>query len=221
LGLLQVGGYGVGFKAGSIALAQTAVVLTWKTKGDQRVLSIGVLSNEPFESRGEEPHRLFVSIDTTTDKPTSGSTDAEYDKVMRVIKQVNPRVHTSLCNWLGPAYGPHGTTVLLLGFRGLKEDTLFDFDSAPNDAILLSGDSSSRRLHSGNKSREKGDVVAMDSSLRAFLEIMFFPRPSNALKISLFDRDVRQRNPWDELKPDSREKQEIKWTCDGYDPLGT
>lgn len=87
----------MGFKAGSIVLAQTAVVLTWVVVDGTRTLSIGVLSNEPYEARSEEPIRLFATLDTKTDTPTGGSTDEEYDAVMAAIKRVNKRLSSTLC----------------------------------------------------------------------------------------------------------------------------
>eukprot|EP00035_Acanthoeca_spectabilis_P016441 m.334754 g.334754 ORF g.334754 m.334754 type:complete len:1093 (+) comp16529_c0_seq22:164-3442(+) len=210
----KVGGYGVGFKAGSMVLAQTAVVLTWKTlKEGDRVLTIGVLSNEPYESRGDVPTRLYVSIDTKTDAPTDGCTDADYSKVLTAILSVNRRLPSMLAQWIDKDQtGPHGTTVLLLGFR--KSERLFDFDRDPHDAVLTSRVSRSG-LHTGNKSREAGDVVKMDWSLRSFLSLMFLHREGDNLRISLFGKEVARHRHWDALKMATREKQTIEWAFNG------
>jgi hypothetical protein len=56
----QVGGYGVGCKVGIIAAAHTGVILTLGTtsvSGGRQIktVSIGLISNEPFEKHGGDP----------------------------------------------------------------------------------------------------------------------------------------------------------------------
>eukprot|EP00035_Acanthoeca_spectabilis_P016438 m.334646 g.334646 ORF g.334646 m.334646 type:complete len:1251 (+) comp16529_c0_seq16:348-4100(+) len=209
----RVGGYGVGFKAGSIALAQTAVVLSWKTTNGTRALSIGVLSNEPYESRNEAPTRLYVSIDARTDEPIGESTDEDYMAVREAIDRVNRRLPKMLAEWLDEdRTGPHGTSVLLLGFR--SGERLFDFERDPHDAVLTS-QTSRTGLHPGNKSREAGDAVPMDSSLRSFLSLMFLHRDGHDFEISLFGQPVERVKHWESLKEATREKQTIEWAYNG------
>ena len=59
---IQVGGYGVGFKAGSIAIAHTAVVVTRKNEeGKMPSFSIAVLSNKPFEDKEGSPPTVMYA----------------------------------------------------------------------------------------------------------------------------------------------------------------
>lgn len=75
---MQIGGYGVGLKAGGIAVAQTIVVLSrGETKGTP-TLSYAVLSNEPQE-RPRQPHepilepiRMFSTVRAGNGAPFEG-----------------------------------------------------------------------------------------------------------------------------------------------------
>ena len=68
-----MGGFGVGFKAGSMALAQTAVVLSRGMLRDKQTLSIGVLSNKPYETNNAEPPTAeHATIDIRSGEPIDG-----------------------------------------------------------------------------------------------------------------------------------------------------
>ena len=213
---MQVGGYGVGFKAGSMVLAHTAVIISWKHIKGKRVLSIAVLSNQPFEKREEEPIRLIASIDCDSMMPACGSTKQEYKEVRRTIEDINVFVDPVLGEWIKDK-SPHGTSVILIGVR----EGLFDFDSGEAfrtaDAILLSQTTRDGK-HPGNSSRALGDIVEMDYSLRAFLEIMFFGGTNSngdPLKISLFGKDVKLKPPLKQLKRESLRAETIEWKHKG------
>uniref|UniRef100_A0A7S4MLF4 CW-type domain-containing protein n=1 Tax=Odontella aurita TaxID=265563 RepID=A0A7S4MLF4_9STRA len=114
----KIGGYGVGFKAGSLATAHTAVVLS--SCLEKRTVSVGLLSNEPYEERHERPHVGLVatqSMDTAmVDEETT--TVEGRDRILDLIAKINPCLtRERIALWSGQMHGKSGTTVYLCGVR--------------------------------------------------------------------------------------------------------
>jgi hypothetical protein len=59
-----------------MALARTAVVLSRGIHGDKETLSVGILSNLPYEDKEESPTVLQATIDVRSATPIDGNLSA-------------------------------------------------------------------------------------------------------------------------------------------------
>jgi len=216
----KVGGYGVGFKVGAIAMAQTAIVLSISLKDENTGTTVvGVLSNEPFEERGEfplglrRPNTEIIALWTKNGRvyEKKGVKEADRDELCKKIKQLNSSIDRDwITTWAGARQGKSGTTIILCGvrhmFRGNDLGQSFkahtppririDFIN-PHDMVLMEFDDlrkvSVPFRHHPTARRIIGHAAKMDSSLRAFCEIMFLMEgPSKHISINLFGKPVKR-----------------------------
>eukprot|EP00729_Bicosta_minor_P023353 gene23353-31647_t len=102
----QVGGYGVGCKVGIIAVAHTGIIFTLgttKVRGkDTKTVSIGLISNEPYEKRNEVPITEFVTIMAHNGRPIEGiSTKEQKDKLLAKIEKLDSTIDQFfLAQWI-------------------------------------------------------------------------------------------------------------------------
>jgi len=101
-----IGKYGIGFKQGSMCIAQSAVVISGCT--DDETISFGLLSNKPFEddkAARQSPLRRFVCNAVTVNRKMraingfrqgSTSPQEDYDELMNQI-EVRPSVARCTC----------------------------------------------------------------------------------------------------------------------------
>lgn len=61
-----------------MVLAQIAIVLSRGTFNGKQTLSIGILSNAPYEERKEAPTVMFATIDVQTCEAIQGEPPARY-----------------------------------------------------------------------------------------------------------------------------------------------
>eukprot|EP00041_Stephanoeca_diplocostata_P007561 m.107975 g.107975 ORF g.107975 m.107975 type:complete len:1136 (-) comp16938_c0_seq2:100-3507(-) len=117
----KVGGYGVGFKAGSMALGHTAVVISRGTstfEGQKvKTVCIGLLSNEPWEARGEPPILgSVIAVDSATGKHVGTTTHNDVKDLYETLSKLNSSItEFFIGNWITDT--TMNTTILIVGLR--------------------------------------------------------------------------------------------------------
>jgi hypothetical protein len=112
----QVGGYGVGCKVGIVAVAHTGVIFTLGTTfiGGQhiRTVSIGLLSNEPFEMRQEDYIAQHVTFRADNGNTIPGISDHVSKKaLMSKLAGLEPTLNDRwLARWKAEKEKQKGTT---------------------------------------------------------------------------------------------------------------
>eukprot|EP00588_Corethron_pennatum_P023405 CAMPEP_0194330500 /NCGR_PEP_ID=MMETSP0171-20130528/52174_1 /TAXON_ID=218684 /ORGANISM="Corethron pennatum, Strain L29A3" /LENGTH=1191 /DNA_ID=CAMNT_0039091613 /DNA_START=218 /DNA_END=3793 /DNA_ORIENTATION=- len=216
----KVGGYGVGFKVGAIAMAQTAIVLSISVKDESTGTTVvGVLSNEPYEERGEfplglcRPNTEVIALWTKNGRcyDPKGITDSHRDELYRKTQRLNSAIDRDwITTWAGRRQDKPGTTIILCGVRRLfRANELgekckihnpprirIDFNQ-PGDMVLCEDDDLKKRSvpfrHHPTARRIIGHPAKMDSSFRTFCEIMFLMEgPTEDLRIILFGKLVER-----------------------------
>ena len=177
-----------------------------------------VLSNEPFEERGEfplglkRPNTEVIAMWTKNGRVFEkfGTTEATRDALYETTKRLNDAIDRDWINvWAGMRQGRPGTTIILSGVRqhfranGLgRPVVLHDPPRArikfgTDDMTLCEYNKDKKRSepfrHHPTARRSPGTSTRMDSSFRAFCEIMFLDTGSTKdLKINLFGAAVNR-----------------------------
>eukprot|EP01052_Picozoa_sp_SAG31_P008741 SAG31_NODE_446_length_15587_cov_29.651989_4_plen_2475_part_00 len=202
----DIGKYGIGFKQGSMCLAQSAVVVSRSKDAD--TISYGLLSNKPFEDdhrarqRGtaKETRRFICNAVTVNldNKPIHGfllngeSPEADFKKLMEQIEEFTSMNRIHLGEFTAKMKSAqHGTTIILDGLRKNRGTGRLQLDPGrEGDFIVyqlerdLFQQESREKMH-----REQGKEVMADCSLRSFCEIMF-NEPD--MEISIRRKKVKQ-----------------------------
>ena len=104
--MTQITSKGVGCKVGIIAVAHTGIIFTLgttKVRGkDTKTVSIGLISNEPYEKRNEVPITEFVTIMAHNGRPIEGiSTKEQKDKLLAKIEKLDSTIDQFfLAQWI-------------------------------------------------------------------------------------------------------------------------
>ena len=177
---------------------------------------VGVLSNEPFEERGEfplglkRPNTEVIAMWTKNGRVFEevGTTDAQRDELCATTKRLNDAIDRDWINvWAGTRRGRPGTTVILSGVRQhfranelgrkavLHQPPRVRIKFDPDDMTLCQynkdKNSSEPFRHHPTARRVIGTSTRMDSSFRALCEAMFLDAgPTKDLKINLFGSPV-------------------------------
>eukprot|EP00588_Corethron_pennatum_P008582 CAMPEP_0194269912 /NCGR_PEP_ID=MMETSP0169-20130528/4005_1 /TAXON_ID=218684 /ORGANISM="Corethron pennatum, Strain L29A3" /LENGTH=1821 /DNA_ID=CAMNT_0039011759 /DNA_START=204 /DNA_END=5666 /DNA_ORIENTATION=+ len=219
----QVGGYGVGFKVGSMAMAQTAIVLSVSLKDEETGTTVvGLLSNEPFEERGEfplglrRPNTEIIALYTKNGRcyDKKGCTESDRVELHHKIERLNSTIDRDwITTWAGGRKARPGTTIILCGVRhmfrsnDLGQQTKlhsppriridFERPDHEHDMILCEYDElrneSVQFRHHPTGRRIVGHAARMDYSFRAFCEIMFLTKEATKnLTIKLFGKLIER-----------------------------
>ena len=123
----KVGGYGVGAKIGMMAIAHSAVIFTLGESESEdgakvETVSVALISNHPFESRGQPYILKFVTLHTHNSKPVKGiSTQQDKAALFEQIRGLDSSLDEHfLQRWQGileERDEGFGTTVFLIGQR--------------------------------------------------------------------------------------------------------
>eukprot|EP00592_Proboscia_alata_P011384 CAMPEP_0194384844 /NCGR_PEP_ID=MMETSP0174-20130528/76518_1 /TAXON_ID=216777 /ORGANISM="Proboscia alata, Strain PI-D3" /LENGTH=1114 /DNA_ID=CAMNT_0039172387 /DNA_START=69 /DNA_END=3413 /DNA_ORIENTATION=- len=222
----QVGGYGVGFKVGAMAMAQTAIVLSISVKDESTGTTVvGVLSNEPFEERGEfplglrRPNTEIIALLTKNGRvyEDKGIKEVDRDELCKKTQRLNSVIDRDwITTWAGRRQGKPGTTIILCGVRHqfrsndlgqgcrVHDPPRVRIDFQPNDMVLMEYNDFTKTSvtfrHHPTARRIIGHSAAkMDSSFKAFCEMMFLMEGSTKdLNISLFGRPI-ERVDWNKV----------------------
>jgi len=195
------GQFGVGFKQGTLRLGHTAVVISRST--EEKNISFGLLSNQPFTENRHEPVWAYTTLDLDGND-VSGNINREgimetkksvIEKIKQVVKNLDD-ADSFFTLELGKRIGGSvGTTVLIFGLqeriKQYEEVQKMEVDTATHDirlTVRIDGDQiRSPFQREESNERWQGVDIPMESSLREYCKILFL-RPR--MEIWLLEKKV-------------------------------
>jgi serine/threonine protein kinase len=183
------GQYGVGFKQGVLRLGHTALVIS-RSEGE-KCISVGILSNLPYERHGQAPICQHTSLTLRGEKRPG------HPEVNAVILSLNEVIAFNASVWVGMELGKRvnsnpGTTVYIFGVEHRNTDhqktqemLINDQDDEPDICLRGAGGLLYKRKESCKFWRHAD--IPLESSLRAYLKLLFF---KSRMTISLLGKKV-------------------------------
>uniref|UniRef100_A0A0G4G9P0 CW-type domain-containing protein n=1 Tax=Chromera velia CCMP2878 TaxID=1169474 RepID=A0A0G4G9P0_9ALVE len=175
----KAGRWGVGYKMGSMRVADTAVVVTKQKKSD--TVSVGIMCNRPFREEG----RLFVFENTTLTYPDFRvhprySSQEKYDKVASELAQWSFLNREKIAWVVATRWRDNesGTAVFLQhwreGFERLEVVRPCSNEGGEGGDLRLVDSTRKGRMFQQEMRENSNDPVRIDFSLREYLRWMFF-----------------------------------------------
>mmetsp|Transcript_6969 Transcript_6969/g.17799 ORF Transcript_6969/g.17799 Transcript_6969/m.17799 type:complete len:808 (+) Transcript_6969:330-2753(+) len=193
------GMYGVGFKQGVLRLGHTAVVIS-KSEKENNHVSLGVLSNQPYQISGGAPVQQFATLDLDgKDLKLPGRT-----QILKIEDDIKRTTGVKASSWLNIKIGRcagvrSGTFIYIFGIEErIKEyetTQLMEFRDSEAD-ILLSKSSAPYKLPESEENWRDIDIP-LESSLREYLKVLFL-KPS--MEIHLLGKPIATISLLSELK---------------------
>ena len=204
----NVGRFGIGFKSGSMRLANDALILT-RREGQA---SAALLSTTFLSAIGADD--ILIPMFTWRTEPTAGrvtyvaqepANTTEWEENMGVIEEYTfLKSEAEVLKELDKIDTPTGTRIVLFN---LKEPAEFDFATSPNDIRMLgvntedeenTRQSSRRPVYQQHRPGQQMTLdVPEDYSLRAYMEVLYL-RPT--VTFTLRGEKIEPRCPIERLK---------------------